>query len=267
MLVAQGKSDHYVAEALGYTSARIYQLKKDPSFKELVAYYEDQIDLHEKSLKDRKSLKELIVYYRAGGVYTETPDRREARATDAVPNANPPSREALRRVRHCKALLLALERDANEVAAICGTTTADVERLLRDRSFNKLMAHYQAGGIYIETYWSEARAIDARLSIDWSYSPDVESVPDQSGGAWVVKGTDVLVQDILDNFRDECSVEEIAREIYNLPVDLVLRVLHFELVERARAILLLRCGRRGFSRAENLYDAALQCQLIELDRA
>jgi uncharacterized protein (DUF433 family) len=62
--------------------------------------------------------------------------------------------------------------------------------------------------------------------VDWSQCPDVESVPDRCSGAWVVKGTRVLVQGILDNAED-CSPEEIATELYDLPVEVVRRILRF----------------------------------------
>jgi uncharacterized protein (DUF433 family) len=65
--------------------------------------------------------------------------------------------------------------------------------------------------------------------IDWTQCPDVESVPDRCSGAWCVKGTRVMVQGILDNAADGCSAEEIATEIYYLPldVDVVRRILAF----------------------------------------
>ncbi len=58
MMVAEGKENHFIAHALGYTPARIYQLKQDPSFKELVHYYSDQI--HEKSLGDEQRFQEKL---------------------------------------------------------------------------------------------------------------------------------------------------------------------------------------------------------------
>jgi uncharacterized protein (DUF433 family) len=62
-------------------------------------------------------------------------------------------------------------------------------------------------------------------AIDWSHCPDVESVPGRCSGAWVVKGTRVLVQGILDNAED-CTPEEIAGpDIFDLPVDVVRRIL------------------------------------------
>jgi uncharacterized protein (DUF433 family) len=62
--------------------------------------------------------------------------------------------------------------------------------------------------------------------IDWSQCPDVESVPGRCGGAWVVKGTRVMVECILDNAED-CTPEQIAREIYDLDLDAVRRILAF----------------------------------------
>jgi uncharacterized protein (DUF433 family) len=64
--------------------------------------------------------------------------------------------------------------------------------------------------------------------IDWTNCPDVESVPGRCGGAWVIKGTRIMVECILDNAED-CTAEEIAGpDIYpELDVDVVRRVLAF----------------------------------------
>jgi uncharacterized protein (DUF433 family) len=62
--------------------------------------------------------------------------------------------------------------------------------------------------------------------IDWSQCPDVESVPDRCSGAWCVKGTRVMVQGIIDNAED-FTAEQIARDIYDLDVDVVRRILTF----------------------------------------
>jgi uncharacterized protein (DUF433 family) len=62
----------------------------------------------------------------------------------------------------------------------------------------------------------------------WAHCPDVESVPDRCGGAWVVKGTRIPVQGILDNAED-CSPEEICGpDIFpDLDVETVRRILTF----------------------------------------
>jgi uncharacterized protein (DUF433 family) len=62
--------------------------------------------------------------------------------------------------------------------------------------------------------------------IDWSNCPDVDGDPGKCSGAWCVKGTRVTVQGILDNAED-FTAEEIATEIYELPVDVVRRILAF----------------------------------------
>jgi uncharacterized protein (DUF433 family) len=62
--------------------------------------------------------------------------------------------------------------------------------------------------------------------MDWTNCPDVESVPGRCSGQPMVKGTRVLVQGILDNAED-CTPEQIAHEIYGLPVDVVRRILEF----------------------------------------
>jgi uncharacterized protein (DUF433 family) len=67
--------------------------------------------------------------------------------------------------------------------------------------------------------------ISSRM-IDWRNCPDVESVPGKCSGAWCVKGTRVMVQCLLDN-ADDFTAEEIATEIYDLPVDVVRRILAY----------------------------------------
>ena len=52
--------------------------------------------------------------------------------------------------------------------------------------------------------------------IDWSQCADAESVPDRCSGAWVVRGTRVMVECFLDN-TDDASADEIP-EMFGLPV-------------------------------------------------
>jgi len=51
--------------------------------------------------------------------------------------------------------------------------------------------------------------------IDWRGCADVESVPDRCSGAWVVTGSRILVEGILENWDDGASPEEIGEEIYD----------------------------------------------------
>ena len=62
-------------------------------------------------------------------------------------------------------------------------------------------------------------------AVDWSKCEDVESVPGKVSGAWVLKGTRVQAQAVVDNARDGFTAEEIATEIFELPVDVVWRIL------------------------------------------
>jgi len=64
--------------------------------------------------------------------------------------------------------------------------------------------------------------------LDSSQCPDLESIPGKCSGAWCVKGTRVMVQGILDNTED-CSTAKIA-EMFELPVDVVRRILRFHSV-------------------------------------
>jgi uncharacterized protein (DUF433 family) len=63
--------------------------------------------------------------------------------------------------------------------------------------------------------------------IDWSQCPDVESVPGRVSGAWVIKDTRVPAQAVVDNAMDGFTAEEIATEIFELPLERVKAVLRF----------------------------------------
>ena len=64
--------------------------------------------------------------------------------------------------------------------------------------------------------------------IDWAQCPDVESVPGRCSGAWVVKGTRILVEGILENAEEGLTAEEIATEVYDgLEVDRARRILDY----------------------------------------
>jgi uncharacterized protein (DUF433 family) len=65
--------------------------------------------------------------------------------------------------------------------------------------------------------------------IDWSQCKDVERVPGRVSGAWVIKGTRVQVDAVVENAMAGCSAEEIAGpDIFpSIPLDVVQRVLRF----------------------------------------
>jgi uncharacterized protein (DUF433 family) len=66
------------------------------------------------------------------------------------------------------------------------------------------------------------------MKIDWSQCSDVESVPGRMSGAWVIKGTRIPAQAVVDNADDGYSAERIAAEIYDgLPVEPARRVIAF----------------------------------------
>ncbi len=64
-------------------------------------------------------------------------------------------------------------------------------------------------------------------TVDWSKCDDVESVPGRLSGAWVIKGTRVTAQAVVDNAKDGFTAEQIATEIFELPVERVKGVLRF----------------------------------------
>jgi uncharacterized protein (DUF433 family) len=64
--------------------------------------------------------------------------------------------------------------------------------------------------------------------VDWSKCADVESVPGRVSGAWVIKGTRVPAQAIVDNARAGFTAEQIVTEIFEgVPVERVRAVLRF----------------------------------------
>ena len=63
--------------------------------------------------------------------------------------------------------------------------------------------------------------------IDWSKCDDVESVPGRVSGAWVIKGTRVQADAVVENAKDGFTAEEIATEIFELPLERVRAVLRY----------------------------------------
>ena len=50
--------------------------------------------------------------------------------------------------------------------------------------------------------------------MDWSNCPDVERIPGKVSGAWLVKGTRILADGVIDNAEAGCTPEELATEIF-----------------------------------------------------
>jgi uncharacterized protein (DUF433 family) len=64
--------------------------------------------------------------------------------------------------------------------------------------------------------------------MDWSNCPDVERIAGKVSGAWLVVGTRIPADAVLDNAEDGYSAEEIVAEIYpSLPLDRARRILAF----------------------------------------
>jgi uncharacterized protein (DUF433 family) len=61
---------------------------------------------------------------------------------------------------------------------------------------------------------------------DWTNCPDVERIPGKVSGVWLVVGTRIPADAVIDNADDGYTAEQIVAEIYpSLPLD------------RARAII------------------------------
>ncbi len=62
--------------------------------------------------------------------------------------------------------------------------------------------------------------------IDWKDCPEVERIPGKVSAAWLVVGTCIPADAVLDNPEDVYSPEEIVSEIYpSLPLERAKRIL------------------------------------------
>jgi uncharacterized protein (DUF433 family) len=60
------------------------------------------------------------------------------------------------------------------------------------------------------------RPLEANMSdIDWSACPDVERIPGRVSGQWVVVGTRILADGVIDNADAGLSPDEIGGEIFD----------------------------------------------------
>jgi uncharacterized protein (DUF433 family) len=107
----------------------------------------------------------------------------------------------------------------------------------------------------------------AMIEIDWTTCPDVESVTGRCSGAWVVKGTRVMVEScILDNYAADETPRSIAR-MFSLPVATVRRVLHFALSAELAALIEQRRQAPAWTRADAYRRDKLARQLREIEKA
>lgn len=64
--------------------------------------------------------------------------------------------------------------------------------------------------------------------MDWSHCSDVESRPDVVSGAWVVRGTRVQADSVVEHAEGGFSAEEIVTEIFpTVPLSRARRVIAF----------------------------------------
>jgi uncharacterized protein (DUF433 family) len=64
-------------------------------------------------------------------------------------------------------------------------------------------------------------------AMDWSHCPDVERDPEKLSGTWIVRGSRVPVQAVIDNARDGFSPEAISEMFEGVPVARVRGILRF----------------------------------------
>jgi uncharacterized protein (DUF433 family) len=70
--------------------------------------------------------------------------------------------------------------------------------------------------------------------MDWSGCPAVERIPGKVSGQWIVKGTRILADGVLDNADDGYTPEQLAGEVYQgLQIDQVRALLAYAKRQRA----------------------------------
>jgi len=69
--------------------------------------------------------------------------------------------------------------------------------------------------------------------MDWSGCPAVERVPGKVSGQWIVKGTRILADGVIENAEAGYSPEDLATEIYQgLSVDQARTLLSYARLKR-----------------------------------
>jgi uncharacterized protein (DUF433 family) len=64
--------------------------------------------------------------------------------------------------------------------------------------------------------------------IDWTACDDVEIIPGKVSGAWLVVGTRIPADAVIDNAEDGFTAEQIVAEIYpSLPLERARRIIAY----------------------------------------
>jgi uncharacterized protein (DUF433 family) len=85
------------------------------------------------------------------------------------------------------------------------------------------------GGIvrFCASFGLESGAGNARMTLDWSTCPAVESLQGKVSGAWVFRGTRMPVKAVFGNLGDGLSIDEIVETFDGLTREQVRAVLEF----------------------------------------
>jgi uncharacterized protein (DUF433 family) len=74
----------------------------------------------------------------------------------------------------------------------------------------------------------EAVMSDSKYEIDWSRCPDVERVEGKVSGKWIVRGTRILADGVIENAEGGVSLEELTTDVYpNLGVERAKRIIAY----------------------------------------
>ena len=73
-------------------------------------------------------------------------------------------------------------------------------------------------------------AMEGMSAVDWSQCAEVERVPGKMGGVWILRGTRVPADQVVDNFESGASADDIVEWFVGLKREQVQAVIDFACV-------------------------------------
>ena len=69
---------------------------------------------------------------------------------------------------------------------------------------------------------------DSKYEIDWSGCPDVEQIEGKVSGKWIVRGTRIMADGVIENAEGGVSLEELTTDVYpNLGIERAKRIIAY----------------------------------------
>ena len=76
---------------------------------------------------------------------------------------------------------------------------------------------------------------DSEYDLDWKDCPDVEQIPGKVSGRWIVKGTRIPADGVIENVEGGVSLEELPTEVFpNLGIERARRIVAYAIAHAPR---------------------------------